>query len=605
MLFVLFMERYGERYGIRESPADPGRRCGPGGRWCALAMVAVVALLARADCCRAGGGPENLLLVVNPRSAESLAVANAYVDLRGIPPINVFMLPWDGSREKVDLDTFRGQILGPILSTIDSRRLAPQIDAIVYSADFPWRVDFKKNLPEQLASRDKFPSGSLTGMTMLYAAVNSGQPAWLDRASNDYYRPLDAAGLPRETVGFRGWYGWGDNGELLETGGTRYLLSVMLGVTNGRGNTVSEIVRYLSSAAAADGSRPQGTIYYVTNSDVRTKTRSGSFTATVEALDKLGVKAEVVPGTLPERKPDVAGLMTGTPKFDWFASGSTILPGAICENLTSYGGIFKVNAGQTPLSEFLRGGAAGSSGTVIEPYADQSKFPHPSIQLHYARGASLAEAFYQSVHSPYQLLVVGDPLCQPWATIPRVEVVLAGSDEPLTPGERLTGEVELVARGQAAEGVAVDRFELFIDGVRLAQAGGEGRFSFDSREIADGYHELRVVGIADTPLETQGRWRMPVWFANHDRSLEIEASPRQVDRGGRLRVRVRGTGVERTILYATGRVLGRAAGSEATVEIPAELLGRGRVMIHATGRAEPGAAGSVQAVPVTVEVSDD
>jgi len=50
MLFVLFMERYGERYGIRESPADPGRRCGPGGRWCALAMVAVVALLARADC---------------------------------------------------------------------------------------------------------------------------------------------------------------------------------------------------------------------------------------------------------------------------------------------------------------------------------------------------------------------------------------------------------------------------------------------------------------------------------------------------------------------------------------------------------------------------
>lgn len=171
----------------------------------------------------------------------------------------------------------------------------------------------------------------------------------------------------------------------MEAGGIRYLLSAMLGVTSGRGNSVDEVIAMLRSAAAADATRPKGTIYFVTNNDVRTTTRSSVFTDTVAALESLGVRAEVVSGTLPVGKRDVAGLMTGTPSFDWPASGSRIRPGAICENLTSFGGIFSPSAGQTPLSAFLRAGAAGSSGTVIEPYADQAKFPHPSIQVHYAR----------------------------------------------------------------------------------------------------------------------------------------------------------------------------------------------------------------------------
>ena len=38
---------------------------------------------------RAGGGPENLFLVVNAASWASQSVANHYVELRKIPPINV------------------------------------------------------------------------------------------------------------------------------------------------------------------------------------------------------------------------------------------------------------------------------------------------------------------------------------------------------------------------------------------------------------------------------------------------------------------------------------------------------------------------------------
>jgi len=112
--------------------------------------------------------------------------------------------------------------------------------------------------------------------------------------------------------------------------------------------------------------------------------------------------------------------MVGKSDFNWPASGSTILPGAICEHLTSLGGVMVENGGQTPLSEFIRNGAAGASGTVTEPYAIQAKFPDPFLHVHYVKGCTLAEAFYQSVRGPYQLLIVGDPLCRPWARIPQV-----------------------------------------------------------------------------------------------------------------------------------------------------------------------------------------
>ena len=581
--------------------APPPARCVRLLGWL-LAGVASFAAAGRPEA-RAGGGPENLFLVVNSTSSDSLAVANAFVAARGIPPINVFMLPWAGSKENTTLARFREEILMPILRAIDSRRLAPQIDCIVYSADFPWRIDYAEALPAELAQKDTFPSASLTGMTMLSNALASGTPAWLDPESNDYYRRPGPDGVPPESIGFRGWYGWGDDGRLLEAGGNRYLLSVMLGVTAGRGNTVREVAAYLARAAAADGTRPKGTIYLMTNADVRTTTRSSAFPAVVKALATLGIKAEIASGTLPQGKLDVAGLMTGTPSFDWATSGSTILPGAICENLTSFGGIFTPSAGQTPLSEFLRVGAAGSSGTVVEPYSIQAKFPHPMIHVHYCRGASLAEAFYQSLSAPYQLLVVGDPLCQPWAEIPQVTALLAGGG-PLGPGAVLSGSVAVEPAATLAAGGSADRFELFVDGLRVASCGQGGQLTLDTAALADGHHDLRVVAISATPLETQGRAVIPVVFANHGRALSMAVTPQRVPLGGSVRVTLEGEQLDGVLVFATGRVLGRLQAAAGSIDVPAAMLGRGRVMLHATGRAGRTPAESVNAVPVTVTVGE-
>ena len=99
--------------------APPPARCVRLLGWL-LAGVATLAAAGRPEA-RAGGGPENLFLVVNSTSSDSLAVANAFVAARGIPPINVFMLPWAGSKENTTLARFREELLMPILRAIDSR----------------------------------------------------------------------------------------------------------------------------------------------------------------------------------------------------------------------------------------------------------------------------------------------------------------------------------------------------------------------------------------------------------------------------------------------------------------------------------------------------
>jgi hypothetical protein len=96
---------------------------------------------------------------------------------------------------------------------------------------------------------------------------------------------------------------------------------------------------------------------------------------------------------------------------------------------------------------------------------------------------------------------------------------------------------------------------------------------------------------------------MPVQFANHGRSLRLWVEPERVSLAGTVRVRLAGEGLDGVAVFSMGRVLGRTAGGDTTIEVPAELLGCGRVTIRATGRAGAGAANSVNAEPVTIEVT--
>ena len=360
----------------------------------------------------------NVLLVINPRSPASLSIANHYIQLRRIPACNLFFLPWDPKADTTDIGTFRQQILFPILRTIQDRNLTNQIDYIIYSCDFPWGISVNSDLekpteellregaalkamsdrnsegkPDQAKPPTKAnllqlytPIASLNGLTYLWEPVAAENPMYLSMCSNNYLRhPIERDVAP--AIGFRGTRRYDQQGEAVATSGRRYFLSMMLGVTAGRGNTPDEVIDYLRRSATADGTHPKGTIYYVENDDIRSKVRQQHFPAAVRDLRRLGVAAEILQGTVPLNKRDVQGVMMGTAGFDWKASGSNILAGAICEHFTSFGGVMTRDSVQTPLTEFLRYGAAGSSG------ASRNRLPfHGSFPMRCSRSITPAAA---------------------------------------------------------------------------------------------------------------------------------------------------------------------------------------------------------------------
>jgi len=591
----------------------------------ALAISIWSAIISAAS---AGGGPENVFLVVNPKSQDSLTIANHFIHLRQIPGGNVLYLPFDPKTEDILVDPLRSKILIPIFETIQSRRLSAQIDYIAYSCDFPYRIVCNSDLrkigvslsPDDAPASDKvkltgvlphlnpvllsqsLPVASLNGLTYLYQSVLKEEPEnYLDLHSNYYMRLPTPEQVEIPSIGFRSAWQFGPNGELVESNGKSYMLSVLLGITFGRGNTVDEIVQYLKRSAASDCSHPSGTIYFVQNTDVRSRARHHLFPDAVKELEKLGVSAQIINGTVPINKNDVQGVVMGTSDFDWKASGSTILPGAICEDFTSFGGVMTIGAQQTPLTEFLRYGAAGASGTVTEPIAILNKFPLPSIQLHYARGCSLAEAFFQSIYAPYQILIVGDPLCRPWANIPNVKV------SGIKPDDKVKGTLTITPTATTPSGQGIDHFELFVNGSRATQCKPGQSLVLDSTLLPDGYQELRIVAVEAGPIQSQGRVILPIITDNSGRSIEAKVTSQDVIRPDNpLTIEVNSPGSIGVIVLQNSRIVGRLPGENGQIKIQAADLGSGPVRLQVIGLGQGGPKTHVLAPPIviTVETSD-
>jgi uncharacterized protein (TIGR03790 family) len=564
-------------------------------------LIALFSFLLTAPHARAGLGPENLLLIINSASPNSLAVANQYIDARHIPANNIVYLDLPPQFiESIDVDNFRKLILEPIVEQIKARKLNGQIDCIAYSADFPHAVQLKTDIGGRKLQQPFTPVASINGLTYLYSAVLQKDLGYLMLNANRYAPPVHrfAATQPLKMVparGFKRTTGWEMDGTPMPNRPDRgYLLSTVIGITAGRGNTVTEITQMIRRSAAADGTAPKGTIYYLVNNDVRSKARQWGFRPAVQQLAALNVNAEIIQGAIPINKQDVAGAMVGIADFDWTKSGSKILPGAICEHLTSWGGVMTANGSQTPLSAFIRAGASGASGTVTEPYAIQEKFPSPFIHVYYATGCTLAESFYQSVSGPYQLLIVGDPLCKPWGKIPDLSLGIENQ-------AKLKGSITLKPQCKT-ENFPVAKFDLYIDGLWHDKADPKKEISLDTTKLADGYHELRLVAQASDPIESQGERIVPVTVDNQGHRVVIK--PTQTQPNQPTLVAAAMAGAKRLILTQNGREIASAEGEVKAFPLDPAKTGTGPVILQAIGIIDAnGTETRIPSEPVRIEVN--
>lgn len=375
-----------------------------------------------------------------------------------------------------------------------------------------------------------------------------------------------------------------------------YMMSIMLGVTEGRGNSVAEIQNSLKRSASADYSIPPASFYFTKTRDVRSTTRQMWFESAVAQLEAAGKHALIVEDPVPRFRRDVGGLMAGIAGFNWPKTQSVIKPGAICEHLTSFGGIFSEKKGQTPLSEWIRYGAAGSSGTVYEPYAMQEKFPTAFLHVFYARGFSLVESFYLSVQAPYQLLIVGDPLCQPWAFPPRFEVAFEA-------GRELDRSVPLLMRGIDS----IQRFLIVVDGVEKSSTTPSIREFLRIRDLAEGSHSVTVIAIGDTPTGTNQIKRFPFVVNRLFKSIEIKLEEDDDDEKAEccrfdetLSVKVSCADAKEIQLFHNSRQVGKLESSNGTIEVDGETLGLGTVELVAVGI---GDGWTIRSNPLEIEVT--
>lgn len=649
---------------------------------------------------QAGIGPETTLLVVNADSPLSLTLANQWVKLRAIPQSHVVRLTGIPTLGTMAMKDFRDRILRPVFDHMERLGIEDEIDAIVYSGDFPYAVSLRKERKRYKAEGYRYvgKSASLTGLTYFSRQLLAGEIGYLAPIANHYFRrelgrrlpsstPLskeerlllktavklleagtvveardklaklveghpDNAGLrlrlaeayaatgqdedaleqlreiqrlgynnslvlrnnkrlkslrssplfreitsdmekPRSRYepprGFRGRYHWSRTSLAGKEDLDRYYLSAVLAYTGPRGNSLPEIHSYLERSRRSDGSHPNGTVYLMENGNVRTETRQPWFAETCALLDSIGHSCRILTrgkngedGILPRRRLDIIGLSAGTKAFNWKKSGSRLLEGAFADSLTSYAGDF-YSRKQTKLTEFLRHGAAGSSGAVSEPYALAEKFPLPLIHYYYALGYALAESWYQSVASPYHLILVGDPLAKPFADTIDFEL-----RSPAT-GESWRGTVTLSLdlHGDASR---IDHFELWVDGIPAGSSRAGEVLRWDTTQVADGYHEIHLVAVEPPPREGRITRRHLVRISNHGLEVSLEAKPPAILYGEEIQLHGDAPPGSQVTIRGAGGQLAKAISHEGHWEavLSSTLLGLGTATIQAVAATPEG-----------------
>jgi uncharacterized protein (TIGR03790 family) len=379
----------------------------------------------------AGGSGLNVVVVVNQNSTNSVQLGNYYREQRQIPPQNFLRMNWTGGNQTWTLSDFYTYLYNPLLTMLSSRQLTNQVDYVVLCMDIPFAVNDGIS-----------PTLESTTSSLFYGPKpDPNQPCSMAAGSTNLY--AGSEGIFRFTPPL--------------SASSNAFLVTMLTASN-----LPMAKLTVDMGVASDSTFPTQTVYLSKGNDVNRNVRYVTFDNAVfntrlrgnYAMQRINANGLGGLGTL-------LGAETGN--YSYGLAGTTFAPGALADNLTSYGGaILSDNAGMLSILSFLAAGASGTYGTVSEPCNYLGKFPSPQNYFYQARGFSLAECYYQSVTNPYQGLLLGEPLAAPFAQS------ASGSWLNLPANALLTGTTNLSFQFTASDtNHPVQQVDLFLDGVWL------------------------------------------------------------------------------------------------------------------------------------------
>jgi hypothetical protein len=429
--------------------------------------------------------PHEVLLLVNKNSQPSLLAANTFAAMRMIPKRNMVYLDVPasayGGTATVTPEEFTKLIWEPAHAAARKQGIDGQILAWVYSVDFPIRVKTDPSDRKQMSvggltfMRNKIPGLSLVEegkhLSKLFAGPNERLKVSLPALSLAMHRDglgMDAK-VPPEAAYLQG--GLGDRIPLP---------SMMLGYIGEKGTDIQTVVETLERGKKSDYRGMRKGIYFVVSDDVRSKCREHQYYPAINELQQRGIEAVVVTN-FPAGVENVFGVLTGAETVDP-SSIKSFAPGAMAEHLTSWSAEFQKP--QTKVTEWLKAGATGSAGSVVEPYSNPNKFPSARFYVHYALGCTMLESFYQSIACPLQSLLLGDPLAKPYA--PRLSLKVLGSS-------RLKKDFTYMAQVSCRLQGAQFLYSYLLDGKEISAPSDDATLYLRVSNLSDGYHELRAV----------------------------------------------------------------------------------------------------------------
>ncbi|HOX55717.1 MAG TPA: TIGR03790 family protein [Candidatus Paceibacterota bacterium] len=326
----------------------------------------------------AGGSGLNTVVVVNQNSANSRELGNYYCERRQVPPENVLRIAWSGGNTNWSSSEFQAVLLTPLLEMLAARQLASQIEYVVLSMDIPFQTVY---------------GGRINSTTSaLFYGLKDDSPGNARDLTNSYYASEQAfpQAKPASAPGFS-------------------FLATML-----TAGSLAQAKQLVDQGVTSDSTWPTRPAILAKSSDTTRNIRYRAFDNAIfnsqllQRCTLLRTNTDSILGLT-----NLLGCETGLNTLG--VPANAFIPGAMADNLTSYGGVIIGTNLQTSLLAFIHAGAAGSYGTVTEPTPNTQKFPSPQNYFYQGRGFCLAECYYQSLYLPYQGLIVGEPLAAPFA----------------------------------------------------------------------------------------------------------------------------------------------------------------------------------------------
>jgi uncharacterized protein (TIGR03790 family) len=382
-------------------------------------ILLVTAMLLAARGAWAGLNPQKVLVVVNARSSESLELGNLYRRAREIPYRQLLVLNTSTSFA-VSYQTYLDEIEKPIRAYLVNQQLEDDVTCLVLTRGLPMQVNI---------ANGRSVSGLLSALGL------HGDTA--ARLRNPY------AGFPtaftHRATALRGLY--------------------MVTVLNGLDS--ADAAKLIAPDTPNDKALREARFIFQTSPNVNRAVHEDA----QHLLTLRGYKADIV--TAPPQPADgVIGFFSGGVYSGLTVESATLpfVPGALVDTAQPHSAAannFDVTLPPIPLPAtiFVRAGAAGVHGVIGDAGIDSIPMAVNEKLLvdRYTSGFTLAESFYAAMpYVSWQNVVLGDPLCAPYAQPPTVAIEL---DDPVARG-MIPLRVSAVGGGT---GSTISRLELYLD----------------------------------------------------------------------------------------------------------------------------------------------